>query len=137
LSADELVEEDLRVGKGTAGCRVGRNSADRGEGVVCLIGCKLLVLLPDWKLNDELDGADAVRRGDGAAGDDGQFGRERRDRDEPKVGSAGQEFVGAQRRLGVVDVVALGERGVEGRMLEVPHERGGVEEIDGGYAYGI
>ena len=39
--------------------------------------------------------------------------------------------------LGVVDVVALGERGVARRVLEVPHERCGVEEVDGGDADGI
>ena len=30
--------------------------------------------------------------------------------------------------------VALGEFGGEGRVLEVPHERSGVEEVDGGDA---
>jgi hypothetical protein len=33
-----------------------------------------------------------------------------------------------------VDVVALGEGGVAGRVFEVPHEGCGVEEVDGGYA---
>jgi hypothetical protein len=33
-----------------------------------------------------------------------------------------------------VELVALGEGGGEGRVLEVPHEGSGVEEVDGGYA---
>jgi len=36
-----------------------------------------------------------------------------------------------------VKLVALRQCGGEGRMLEVPHERGGIEEADSGYAYGM
>ena len=85
-------------------------------------------------LDDELDGADFVEGGYGAAGDDGEVGGEGGDGDEAEVGAAGEEFVGAERGLGVVEGVALGECGGEGRVLEVPHERRGVEEVDGGYA---
>ena len=87
--------------------------------------------------DDELDGADAVERGDGAAGDNGEIGRERGDGDEAEVGAAGEELVGAERGLGVVKAVALGEFCGERRVLEVPHERGGVEKVDGGDADGM
>ena len=87
---------------------------------------------PGWLLHDELDGADAVERGDGAAGDDGERGREGGDGDEAEVGAAFVEFDGALRGLGVVELIALGEGGVRGWVFEVPHERGGVEEVDGG-----
>ena len=83
---------------------------------------------------DELDGADFVERGDGAAGNDGELGCERGDGDEAEVGAGGEELVGAERGLGVVEGVALGECGGEGRVLEVPHEGSGVEEVDGGDA---
>jgi hypothetical protein len=36
--------------------------------------------------------------------------------------------------LGEVDVVAKGEGGLMGRVEEVPHKRGGIEEVDCGYA---
>ena len=86
------------------------------------------------KFDDELDGADAVERGDGAAGDDGEFGRKRGDGDEAEVGAAGEQLVGAERGCGGVEFVALGERGGAGRVVEVPHERRGVKEADGGDA---
>ena len=89
------------------------------------------------EFDDELDGADAIERCDGAAGDDGERGRKGRDGDEAEVGAAGEEFVGAQRGLGVMDGVTLGERGVARRVFEVPHERCGIEEVDGGDADGI
>ena len=87
--------------------------------------------------DDEFDGTDAVERRDGAAGDDGEIGCERRDGDQTEVGTVGEEFVGAQGRLCVMDLVALGEGGVAGRVLEVPHERSGIEEVDGGDADGV
>ena len=59
------------------------------------------------RFDDELDGADFVERGDGAAGDDGEIGCERGDGDEAEVGAGGEEFVGAERGLGVVEGVAL------------------------------
>ena len=78
-----------------------------------------------------------VERGDGAAGDDGEVGGEGGDGDEAEIGAAGEEFFGAQGGLGVVEVVALGECGGEGWVFEVPHERSGVEEVDGGDADGM
>jgi hypothetical protein len=36
-----------------------------------------------------------------------------------------------------VKLIALRERLVERSVLEVPHERSGVEKTDGGYAYGM
>ena len=98
---------------------------------MCLVGRKLLVLLSDWNLNDELDGTDVVERGDGAAGDDGERGGEGGDGNEAEVGAAFVQFDGALRGVGVVELIALGEGGISGRVFEVPHERGGVEEVDG------
>ena len=83
------------------------------------------------QLYDELDRADAVERGDGAAGDDGEFWRERGDGDQAEIGTTGEKLVGAERRGGGVDLVALGECGGARRVVEVPHERRRVEEADG------
>ena len=74
----------------------------------------------------------SIERGDGAAGDDGELRRERGDGNQAKVGAGGEELVGAERRLGVVEGVTLGQCGRERGVLEVPHERSGVEEVDGG-----
>ena len=136
VGADESAEEDLRVGERTAGCGVGGDGADVRRGFGRREPPRL-----HWpqrcrvaSLNDELDGADVVERCDGAAGDDGELGCERGDGDEAEVGAVAEQIVGALRGLGVVDLVALGELGVVGRVLEVPHERRGVEEVDGGDA---
>ena len=67
VGADEFAEEDLRVGERTAGGGVGGDGADCGEGLVDGLRRGLVL-----ELDDELDGADAVERGDGAAGDDGE-----------------------------------------------------------------
>ncbi len=111
LDAEEVAEEELGVGGRRAGSGVGRDGAD----------------LRERQLADELDGTDRVEAGDGAVGDDGELGGEGGDGDEAEVGLAGEELGGALGRQHVVEVVA----GVGG---EVPHERGGVEEVDGGYA---
>jgi len=84
--------------------------------------------------HDELDGSNFVKRSDGAAGDDGEIGCERGDGNEAEVGPASEQLVGAERRQGVVEGVAVGQSGGEGRVLEVPHEGSGVEEVDGGDA---
>ena len=118
VGVEEFAEEDFGVGEGAARGGVG------GDGFYGAQGMGFL--------NDELDGADFVERGDGAAGDDGERGRERRDGNEAEVGACGEEFVGTEGRLGVVERVALGEGGCEGWMFEVPHEGSGVEEVDGG-----
>ena len=55
--AEEFAEEDFSVGEGAAGGGVGGYGADGFEGV--------------GVLDDQLDGADIVEGGDGAAGDDG------------------------------------------------------------------
>ena len=47
---------------------------------------------------------------------------------------AGSEAVGALGWGHAVNPIALGKRGVEGWVLEVPHERRGIEEVDGGDA---
>lgn len=75
-----------------------------------------------------------VERGDGAAGHDSEGRREGGDGNEAEIGAAAEEIFGALRGLGVVKDVALGKPGVAGRVLEVPHERGGIEELDGGDA---
>ena len=80
--------------------------------------------------NDELDGADAVERGDGAVGDDGEVGSEGGNRDEAEVGAVGEEFIGTSRWKRVVEAVVLGEGGGQGRVLEVPHEGRRVKEVD-------
>ena len=86
------------------------------------------------KFNDELDGADAIEGCDGAAGDDGELGGERGDGDEAEVSAAVEEFISAEGGGGGVEFVAPGERGGAGRVVEVPHERRGVEEANGGDA---
>ncbi len=85
----------------------------------------------NWMERTSLEG------GDGAAGDDGEVGSEGCDGDEAEVGAAGEELVCAEGWLGVVEGVVFGERGGERRVLEVPHEGSGIEEVDGGYADGI
>ena len=111
----EAAEDELGVGDGALRGGVGGDGTDFGEGLFA----------------DELDGADAGERGDGAAGNDEEAGGEGGDGDEAEVGGAGEEGSGAGGGEGVVDVVTLGEGGGEGRVEEIPHERGGVEEVDG------
>ena len=122
--ADELLEEDLGVGERAAGCGVGCDGADGGEGAVDegeVGGALLPHLFEMWgtrclwpsQLDNELDGADCIQRGDGAVGDDGQLGGERGDGDEAEIGAAGEEFFGAEGGLGGVNLVAGGEGGGE------------------------
>jgi len=118
--AEEVAEEHLCVGDRAARGGVGGDGAD--------------VFEAQRSFDDELDGADLAQGRDGAAGDDAQLGGEGGDGDEAEVGTAGEELGGALRGRGEVEAVALGQLGVEGRVVEVPHERGGVEEVDGGYA---
>ena len=118
VGVEEFAEEDLGVGERTARGCVGSDGFYCAEGV--------------GRFNDELDGADFAERRDGAAGDDGEVRRKGGDGDEAKVGAGGEDLVGAQRGLGVVEGVALGESGGQGRVFEVPHEGSGVEEVDGG-----
>jgi len=75
-----------------------------------------------------------MQRGDRAAGDDAELRCERGDGDEAQVGAAGEQIGGALRGGGEVELVACGQLCVEGRVVEVPHQRGGIEEVDGGYA---
>lgn len=120
VGVEELAEEDFGVRKGAAGGGVGGDGSYRAEGVRAF--------------DDELDGANFVERGDGAAGDDGEIGRKGGDGDESEIGAGCEEFVGAERGLGVMEGVALGESGGKGWVFEVPHEGSGVEEVDGGDA---
>jgi hypothetical protein len=59
-------------------------------------------------LDYELNGADFVERGDGAAGDDGEIAGEGGDGDEAEVGAAVEEFLCAEGGLGVVELVVTG-----------------------------
>ncbi len=123
VGVEEFAKEDAGVSEGAAGGGVGGDGADGGEGAFCF--------------DDELDGADFVEGGDGAAGDDGEVGGEGCDGDKAEVGATAEELFSAEGRQGVVKVVALGECGGEGRVIEVPHEGCGVEEVDGSYADGM
>ena len=118
--ANKLAEEDLSVGEGAAGGGVGGDRFYSAESV--------------WGFDDELDGANFVQRSDRAAGDDREIGRERGNGDEAEVCASGEKLVGAERGLGVVEGVASGESGGQRWVLEVPHERSGIEEVDGGDA---
>ena len=113
-----MLEQELGVGDGGA------------RGGVCGDGADLI----EWLLRDELDGADVAERGDGAAGDDEEIRGEGGDGDEAEVGLVGEEFAGALGGLGEVELVAFGEMGGVRGVVEVPHERGGIEEVDCGYA---
>jgi hypothetical protein len=119
----EVLEEDAGVGGGGAAGGVGGEAADVVEGGV---GGQARGVL-----DEEEDAADFLERGDGAAGDDGERGREGGDGDEAEVGCTGVEFGGAEGGKGVVDVVAGAEVGGGGLVLEVVEQRSGVEERDG------
>ena len=120
--AEEVLEENLGVGDGRSGGRIGRNGSDGFEGVTG----------PEEKE----DGADTIKRSDRAAGDDGEVRGEGGDRDQAESGTAGKELQGTLGRCGVVERVAGGEFCGEGWVFKIPHERGGVEEVDGGDGQG-
>lgn len=139
----EFAEEELRVDERTARGGVGGDGADGAEGGVderevgvCatprlrIETCGTQII----HLHDELDGADAVERGDGAARHNGEFWRERGDWDQAEVGTPGEKLVSAECRRGRVDLVALDEGRSARRVVEVPHERRRIEETDGGDA---
>jgi hypothetical protein len=69
-----------------------RTEARRGH-VFAAVPCS-------FEFDDELNGADAVERRDGAAGDDGELGRERGDGDEAEVGAAREDLVRALAKAG-------------------------------------
>jgi len=116
------VEEDAGVGDGGAGSGVSSDGANGREG---LAGAA-----------DEEQGADQAAGGDGAAGENAEAGGggEGGDGDEAEVGGAGGQALSALGGEHPGEVVLFSEGGVEGRVLEVPHERGGIEEADGGDA---
>jgi hypothetical protein len=87
--------------------------------------------------DEELNGPHTIERSDSAAGDDGELGSERSDGNEAKVGATSKELVGTEGGRSVVELIVLCECGGEWRMLEIPHERSRIEEVDGGYANGI
>jgi hypothetical protein len=87
--------------------------------------------------DEELNRTDSIKGGDGAARDDGQLRSKRSDGNESKIGATGKELVGTESRCGVMELIVFGQCGGERRMLEVPHERSRIEEVDGGYADGM
>ena len=88
-------------------------------------------------LNDEMNGANEAERSNRAAGDDGKIGIKRSDWNQTEIGTPAKQLFGAERRQRVVQVVALGQCGGERRVLEVPHERSGVEKLNSSYADGM
>ena len=118
----EAMKEDAGVGGGGSGRGVESDAAD---------GLHVAVFA-----DDEEDGTDALARGDGAAGDDKHAGLRGvgGDGHEADVGFSGGELGGADGRGGPGELVAVGEFLLRGWMFEVPHERGGIEEGDGGNA---
>lgn len=123
VDAEKLAEQDFGVSKGTARSGVGGDGANRFEAMACF--------------DDQLDGADAVERGDGAARNDSEIGGKGGDGDEAEVCTSGQQFIGAEGGFGVVETISLGKFRREWRVLEVPHERCGIEKVDSGYADGM
>jgi hypothetical protein len=117
MSVEKFAEENFGIGERAARGGVG------GDGFYC--GERVR------GFDDELDGADFIERRYGAAGDDGEIRGERGDGNEAEIGASAEEFVGTERGLRVVEGVAFGESGGEWRVLEVPHERSGVEEVNG------
>ena len=117
-----LVEEDAGVGDGGAAGGVCGNGA---EGFKRLVGAA-----------DQEQGTDAALGGDGAAGQNAEAGRggEGGDGDEADVGGSSGQALGAFGGGHAVDLIFGSERVVEGRVFEVPHEGGWVQEADGGYA---
>ena len=124
----EVLEEDVRVGGGTARGVVGGDSGDVGQ--------RLL----DWQVagifDEQEDAANLVKAGYGAAGDDGQLRRELGDGDQAEIGGAGVELTGAVSGRGVVELVAGAQSGGGGWVLKVEQEGRRIQEGDGGDAKG-
>ena len=78
-----------------------------------------------------------AERSDSAAGNNGKVGRESGDGNEAEIGASSEEFFRTKGGLRVMEAVALGQFGRERWVFKVPHERGRVEEVDGGYADGM
>jgi len=117
-----VVKEDARVGQGGAAGSVGGDGAERRERLGFAV--------------DQEQGADALFGSDGASGKDAQrrVCGQRGDGDQADVGLAGSQAVGALGGQHAVDTVAAGELGLKRRVLEIPHQRRGIEEVDGGDA---
>jgi len=116
------VEEDAGVGEGGAAGCVGGYGAQSGERL--------------RSAADEEQRANAGLGGDGAAGKDAKAGSggEGGGGDQANIGGSAGQASGAFGGGHSVDLIAEGERGAEGGVLEVPHEGSGVEKVDGGYA---
>lgn len=119
LDLPEAREEDARVGGRSAGRTVQSDATD----AVNAIGMA----------DDEDDGAHAILRGDGAAGNHAEQGcqGEGGDGDEADVGGSGSQFRGAFRGSIGGELVALAEARAVRLMLEAPHQGGGIEKVNG------
>ncbi len=96
---------------------VGCNSLNRAEGV--------------RRLDDKLNRADFVERPDGASRNDSEFGCQRRDGNEAEVCACGPGVRRRKVKAGCSGGCSVVQAGGERWMLEVPHERSGIEEVDG------
>ena len=122
LGVVPVVEEDAGVGQGGA---AGHVRGHRAQGSQRLAGSPDQQQRPDPAL-----GGDHATRQNAQAGMGGQGG----DGDQADVGRARREPVGALGRKHAINLIALGERSFEWRMLEIPHQRRGIEKTDGGDA---
>jgi hypothetical protein len=115
-----LTKKNAGVGQGGATGHVGGHGAQGME--------------PLGSAANQQQGTHTALGGDGASGQDSQAGRggQSGDGDEANVRCARGQMGGALRGQHSVDLVAEGERVLQGRVLEVPHEGRGVEKTDGG-----
>lgn len=119
----KVLEEDLRIGHGTAAGGVGGDGSDPLQGL--------------WRgeaggvLDQQEDAADLIAGGYGAAGNDDERGGESGDGDQTQVGGAGVKLGGADGRQGVVDIVVLPEAGGRGFVFKVVEQRSRIQKGDG------
>jgi hypothetical protein len=124
--AVEVLEKNVRVGGGAARGGVSRDGANVRE----RFGDREIRRI----LDEQKNAAYLAKRGDGAAGHDGEFRRELGDGNEPEVGGARVEFTCAVRGRCVVELVLRAKSGCCGVVLKVEEEWGRIQEGDGGNA---
>ena len=114
-----LMEEDSGVGYGGAAGNVGGDGAERGQRL--------------RSAPDEQQRAHTALRGDGAARKNAKrgIGGQGGNGNEADIGGAVCEALRALRRSHPVNAVAASEIPIQGRVLEIPHERCGIEKADG------
>ena len=117
-----MAKENAGVSQGSAAGHVGGHCA---QGMKPLRGAA-----------NQQQGANAALGGDGAAGQDAQawYCGQCGDGDEADVGFARGQLGGAFGGRHAVNLIAECEWGLKGRVLEVPHQRRGVQKADGGNA---